>query len=153
LLLLVGTGEALVTTVADSRAIPKYVSASNGIGRVVVAVPPSTDTQQVIDRFRAVHPDSTLLARREHDAGPLFADWSVQQQLIGDLTDRQYESLAVAYENGYFERPRRTTATECADKLGISQSTFSQHVQAGLEKILDTLFGTGGASQASGYVS
>lgn len=140
LLQFVVTSRSLVTAVGNSDAIPKHISASNGVGRVVVAVPPSVDPQQVIDRFRARHPNSTLIARREHDVRPLFAEQSIRDQLLTELTDRQYEALMVAYESGYFARPRRTTATECAAELDITQSTFSQHIQAGLEKVLDTIF-------------
>lgn len=140
LLQFVVTSRSLVTTVANSGAIPKHFSASNGVGRIVVSVPASADPQQIINRFRARHPNSTLVTRREHDVGPLFTDRSLREELLENLTERQYECLRVGYENGYFDRPRQITATDCAGLLDISQSTFSQHVQAGLEKILGTLF-------------
>ena len=37
---------------------------------------------------------------------------------------------------GYFSRRRRATGEEIAESLGISLSTFSEHVGAGLEKVL-----------------
>lgn len=46
----------------------------------------------------------------------------------GQLTDRQLEVLRTAYEKGYFEQPREANATEVADELGITQSTFSEHL-------------------------
>jgi predicted DNA binding protein len=56
------------------------------------------------------------------------------------LTDKQQEVLRMAYLSGYFSWPRRSTAEECADALGIAQPTFSQHVRAAQEKVIDRLF-------------
>lgn len=55
----------------------------------------------------------------------------------GKLTDRQREVLETAYEMGYFERPKRANATEIAETLDISQSTFTEHLVAAQRKILE----------------
>ncbi|WP_423746840.1 helix-turn-helix domain-containing protein (plasmid) [Haladaptatus sp. SPP-AMP-3] len=55
----------------------------------------------------------------------------------GKLTDRQLEVLQAAYEKGYFERPKRANATEIASELGISQSTFTEHLVAAQSKIFE----------------
>ena len=55
------------------------------------------------------------------------------------LTARQLEVLETAYERGYFERPRRTNATEIAAELDISPSTFREHLAAAESKILADL--------------
>lgn len=55
----------------------------------------------------------------------------------GRLTDRQREVLQIAYERGYFERPKRANATELAAELDISQSTFTEHLVTAQRKILD----------------
>ncbi len=54
----------------------------------------------------------------------------------GTLTDRQYEVLSVAFERGYFDRPKQANATELADELGITQSTFTEHLMAAHRKLL-----------------
>ncbi|MFC7045205.1 bacterio-opsin activator domain-containing protein [Halobacteriaceae archaeon GCM10025711] len=142
LLELVVTGPCLAATVADSRAIPRLISANDGVGRVVVQVPPLGDSQRVIEVFRERHPDSELVARREHDVGPLFTERVFfEERILGHLTDRQREALVTAYEKGYFDRPRRTTAVDCAEALGISQPTFSQHLSVALDKVLDAIIG------------
>lgn len=51
------------------------------------------------------------------------------------LTARQLEVLETAYEMGYFERPRRANATEVAAALGISPSTFAEHLSAAQSKL------------------
>lgn len=52
------------------------------------------------------------------------------------LTDRQFEAVRTAYRRGYFERPKRANAGEVADALGVDRSTFSEHLNAGLRKVV-----------------
>ena len=61
----------------------------------------------------------------------------------GKLTDRQSEVLRTAYREGYFERPREANATELAEKLGISQSTFTEHLVAAQRKLFADVFDDG----------
>ncbi|SFR66090.1 hypothetical protein SAMN04487947_3260 [Halogeometricum rufum] len=51
------------------------------------------------------------------------------------LTSRQLEVLETAHQMGYFERPRRANATEVAAALGISPSTFAEHLSAAQSKL------------------
>jgi predicted DNA binding protein len=52
------------------------------------------------------------------------------------LTDRQQEVVETAYEMGYFEHPKETNATEVAEALDISLSTFTEHLAVAQSKIL-----------------
>lgn len=61
----------------------------------------------------------------------------------GKLTARQLEVLETAHEMGYFERPRRSNATEVAAALDIDQSTFSEHLAAAESKLLADLLEKG----------
>lgn len=54
----------------------------------------------------------------------------------GDLTDRQIEVLHTAYRMGYFHRSREANAAEIAAELEIDQSTFREHLDVGLNKLL-----------------
>ena len=45
------------------------------------------------------------------------------------LTDRQEEVLEIAYENGYYDIPRQTSAREIADEVGCSKSTAANHLR------------------------
>lgn len=54
----------------------------------------------------------------------------------GKLTDRQLEVVQTAYDRGYFERPKQANATEIATELGISQSTFTEHLVTAQRKLL-----------------
>jgi predicted DNA binding protein len=53
------------------------------------------------------------------------------------LTEKQREALDLAYTEGYFERPRRTTQAELADELGISKQAVSRR----LTRVEENLFG------------
>ncbi|MFB6097482.1 MAG: helix-turn-helix domain-containing protein [Haloferacaceae archaeon] len=55
------------------------------------------------------------------------------------LTDRQEEVLSTAHRMGYFERPKGANASEVAEELGISLSTFTEHLAAAQTKILDAV--------------
>ncbi|WP_436927166.1 helix-turn-helix domain-containing protein [Halosimplex amylolyticum] len=57
----------------------------------------------------------------------------------GRLTDRQQEVLETAMEMGYFQRPRSANATEVAERLDITPSTFAEHLASAQSKVLDSL--------------
>lgn len=55
------------------------------------------------------------------------------------LTARQREVVRTAYTLGYFAQPRQANASEVAAELGITQSTFSQHLTSAEEKLFEQL--------------
>lgn len=55
------------------------------------------------------------------------------------FTDRQLEVLQTAHEMGYFSYPKGANAGDVADALDICPSTFSEHLSAAQQKILDQL--------------
>lgn len=48
------------------------------------------------------------------------------------LSSEQRETLRMAYREGYFEVPRRTTQARLADTMGISDSALSQRLRRGV---------------------
>lgn len=55
------------------------------------------------------------------------------------LTDRQRYVLETAHEMGYFEYPKGANASEVAEELGVSGSTFAEHLAAAQTKLLAAL--------------
>jgi len=55
------------------------------------------------------------------------------------LTDRQHECLHTAHRMGYFEHPKRANAGEVAEALGVTTSTFTEHLAAAQTKLLDAI--------------
>jgi len=56
------------------------------------------------------------------------------------LTDRQLTALESAYRAGFFEWPHETSGDELAEAMGVSRSTFHQHLRAAQRKLLDAFF-------------
>lgn len=135
------SGECVTTTLADSGAIARSVLAEHGVGHIVAAVPAHIDVRAVVEQFRDHHPGTALTACRQSDEPvPVQTETGVHATMADRLTDKQREVLRTAYLSGYFCWPRRTTAEECADALGIAQPTFSQHIRAAQEKVIGRLF-------------
>lgn len=55
------------------------------------------------------------------------------------LTPRQRDVLETAHEMGYFEYPKRANAGDVARELGISGSTFAEHLAAAQSKLLEAI--------------
>jgi hypothetical protein len=93
--------------------------------------------QSIIGTLQKRYPtvDVQRLLRSEHDRPErslVFLD-------RGELTDRQREVLETAHRMGYFDHPREANAGDVADELGISRSTFSEHLAAAQSKLLDVI--------------
>lgn len=59
-----------------------------------------------------------------------------EQGRLLDLTPEQRDALVLALESGYFDTPRKTTMSDLAAELGISQQSFSDRLRRGNEKVL-----------------
>lgn len=75
----------------------------------------------------------TLQHVRTSDVDPRA--WDSDDDAV--LTSAQREAVALAQSRGYFHVPRRTTISDLADELEISDSAFSQRLRRGLSTILD----------------
>jgi hypothetical protein len=74
-----------------------------------------------------------LQSQQDHDERNLvFVDRSM-------LTDRQLEVLETAHRMGYFEHPKQANAGEVADELGITGTTFTEHLAAAQTKLLKAI--------------
>lgn len=135
------SGRCVTATLAEAGAITQAVSASSGEGRVVAEVPPHVEVREVIEAFGRRHPDSELVACRRSDQSlSVRTEQSIEATLADCLTDKQFEVLKTAYLNGYFDWPRESTAKACAEALGITQPTFSQHVRRAQHRVFEVVF-------------
>ncbi|RJT07579.1 helix-turn-helix domain-containing protein [Halococcus sp. IIIV-5B] len=53
------------------------------------------------------------------------------------LTDDQFEALRVAHEQGYFDIPRKATAKELAEEIGISHQALSERLRRGHDVLIE----------------
>lgn len=133
------SGPCIAGTLAEVGATARDVEAVDGVGRVVTDVPPHVGVRDVVESVCERH-DAEFVARREHErSAPEFMGKAFRTGVIDRLTERQLESLRTALAAGYYRWPREATAEECADVLGISQPTFTQHLRAAEEKVLEDL--------------
>ena len=133
------SGPCIAGTLADLGAVVREVEALDGVGRVVADVPPHVGVREVVETVREHH-EAEFVARRERDrSAPEFTRKAFRDALVDRLTDRQLESLRAALAAGYYRWPREATAEECAEALGITQPTFTEHLRAGERKILEAL--------------
>ncbi len=112
-------------------------AAEDGTLTLVFHAPDFGTLQAIMNRFREQYPpvDVQRLLQPPLEGSPedrVFVN-------RGKLTDRQLEVLTVAYDMGYFRRPKGANATEIAESLGIAQSTFTEHLVAAQRKILADL--------------
>ncbi len=85
------------------------------------------------DRHANLDVQRLLQSEQDHaDQNLVFVDRS-------SLTDRQLEVLETAHKMGYFDHPKRANAGDVADELGISGSTFTEHLAAAQTKLLDAI--------------
>ena len=54
------------------------------------------------------------------------------------MTAAQREALLTAYEEGYFEEPRKTSQQEVVDRLGISSTAAGGRIRRGMSKLIET---------------
>lgn len=113
------------------------VQACDGTLRVTFYAPDVETTREIVGRLRE-HYDGVHLSHLGQPEGVDGQD--VVRLDRGRLTDRQREVIETAFEMGYFERPKRANGAEVADELGISLSTFAEHVSVAQSKILDSVF-------------
>lgn len=115
-----------------------YVS-SRGV-ELRVSVPSSIEVREVVgemeSRFGSV---STRMYRgsEQKDKDSFERTLTVDG---GSLTQKQRQALRAAYYSGYFEQPKLNSAEEIAETLGISRSTFLQHLRAAQKKVFGGFF-------------
>lgn len=113
--------------------VARYV-AQDGILTIVFHAVDYDQLQEVIGELRDQFPEVDIKRFVQSPAGEQAEDSVFVDR--SKLTHRQLEVLETAYEKGYFDRPRRSNATEIAAKLDINPSTFREHLTAAESKIL-----------------
>lgn len=141
---------SLFGTLADEQVPLQSLVVRDGTARVLATVPPNRSPSDAISAVKERHPAATFVGKRGTGIAAPFVTRTAFQALVDErLTGRQSDALQYAFEYGYFERPRRTSQQALADRMGISPSTFSQHLHAALRKLLTTLFSAGLTREAS----
>ena len=93
--------------------------------------------RSVLEAFRDACPDMEVKRLLQSSTTPTESDLVTVDR--SELTERQREVLAAAYEAGYFDHPKGANAGEVAESLGIGRSTFTEHVAAAQRKLFGAM--------------
>ncbi|NIC00366.1 helix-turn-helix domain-containing protein [Halobacterium sp. R2-5] len=91
------------------------------------------ELQTIVGEFRDRYPEVDIQRLVRAPTGGTSRDTVFVDR--GTLTERQLEALQTAYDMGYFEKPRGANATDVADELDITASTFTEHLAAAQRKL------------------
>ena len=105
---------------------------------VVTELPSRDAVTPTVETLQEEFADVSVLAVTEGER----TTKSTIESGLESLTNKQAEALRAAYHHGYFDQPRKNTATMIADSLDISHSTFLQHLHRAEEKIFREQFGS-----------
>jgi len=135
---------SLAQTLVTEGAVVTTDTVTDGRAEVVCEVPLGNDISSLVTRVQESFPETTLVSKRE-DTPAAKSDAHAVGRVLGDifeseLTDRQQQVLRAAMYGGYFQSPRRSTATELADDLSLTQPTVSYHLRKAQHTLFERLF-------------
>jgi len=139
----------IVRLVGEEGAIPHAVRVHATGLTGTVTVEDWEHLQAVADAIEAQRESFELVSvnQVEHVDAILGSD-RLKQTVTEALSTEQLRTLEAAYRSGYFHVPQRASASDVAEELGISQSTFSKRIRQSAASLLELLFGEGPAPRA-----
>jgi predicted DNA binding protein len=97
-------------------------------------------TRAVFARLRKEGAEVHLVAKRPLNRQALLCHESPAVNILFQgLTDKQSEAVVLAHRHGLYASPRRTTAASIADSVGLSRSTFEEHLRKAENSLLGGL--------------
>jgi len=139
-----GRARAVVNYRRDSSIVPEIVNSdfmpiepvhiTGGEERWTVLVRTAV-LGDVVAEMEEAH-DVDVSAIREVDPKEALEFADVVDRIDDDLSGRQRECLLEAEENGYYSWPRELSAKDVAEDVGITHSTFLEHLRLGEQKVV-----------------
>lgn len=132
----------ILGVVLRQEAIPNRVVLRDDRFSVVATVTDWEQFRELADEIqdKLGHFDLQKVTNIDRPGEPLDSG-RLSEILITKLTASQIETIETAYDMGYFEVPRRASATEIADVLGVSQSTFSERLRTAQHRLYELIYG------------
>lgn len=132
---------SIVATISEYGGIVQSLAASGRDGELVVELSSGADVRAVIEAVFERHPGVALVGQHEQDRAPETRG-QFRATVEESLTERQFEAVQMAYFGGFFEWPRDFSGEDLAEKMGVTQSTYLQHLRAGQKKFFSAFFDT-----------
>jgi PAS domain S-box-containing protein len=102
---------------------------------LTVTVADRSTGRALLDDLEGVSSSVRVARIRERDAPPATHRGFVAR-VEDDLTEKQRTALQLAHVGGFFEWPHGISGDELADAMGVSRSTFHQHLRAAEKKLV-----------------
>lgn len=134
---LVVTGPCQVDELAALGANLRSVTIEGDRITVHVTVPRELDGDVLIEQLVALDDSFEVLISHERHPRAPSVGFSALDEV---LTKRQRDILSTAFFGGYFETPRPRTGADLAERLGISQPSFSKQLRTAQRNLFTTLF-------------
>ena len=115
---------------ADLLLLPPLMYESGRVRLSAIGFHGSVDLTRII-------PGSRLISKRSMRPEEL-RDRLSMSGLVPKLTRQQGRSVLAALDAGYYESPRRVTTGEVAEGMGISRSTFEEHLKGAESRIISS---------------
>jgi predicted DNA binding protein/PAS domain-containing protein len=119
-------------------ATTRRADAESGRGTLVLEAPHTADIREIVQAYQSYNPQSELVTKRRVDR-PLRTVDQLRSEIEDELTNKQLSAVSTAYFSGYYEWPRESTAEAVADSIGVSSSTFHQHLRHAHRKLLTAI--------------
>jgi hypothetical protein len=82
-----------------------------------------------------------ILSLRSRETAETFKDLGILPvPVLEGLTEKQIEVLISAHESGIFAIPARSKMDEVAKKLGMSRSTYGEHLRKAMNTLMDNSY-------------
>ncbi len=127
--------ESIIRTVLDHNGSVRSIVADADGAEIRVELPQTSNPRAVVETLFARYEGLSLVAQRRRERTQTTRTEFVES-LRSQLTARQLEAVQKAYLADYFEWPRPVSGDEIAASMGISRTTFHQHLRAAQAKIL-----------------
>ncbi|SFB86935.1 PAS fold-containing protein [Halobiforma haloterrestris] len=140
-LLELALSDGVVTALADHGGVIQRFDAApdDRVADLALQLPNGQSARSVYDLLEERYERTELISYRESDR-PTRTLRDVAAELDSKLTDRQEMALRKAFYADYFEWPRGVSGEELAESMGVSRSTYHQHLRAAQRKLLEELF-------------
>jgi len=126
---------SIVPEIVNSDFMPiEPVHITEGMERWTVLVRTSA-LGDVVEEMKATH-DVEISAIQEVDPKDSLEFADVVDRVHDELSERQHECLMEARAEGYYSWPREISAKDVSDDVGITHSTFLEHLRLGEQKIV-----------------
>ena len=131
----------LLGLILRAKAIPNRLVLSQGHFDGVATVAEWEDFRALADRIQAQFGRFELLSVNQVETtGAPLGSGQLGRVVRNELSQDQLTGLRTAYEMGYFDTPRRSSADEIATELEIAQSTFSERLRLAEKNLLSLIF-------------